>query len=75
MKGAEDKEVLEYAVNQNLIMITFDDDFTKFGKETHPEIIHITRRADYSKVAATIKELLQAPDQQDLENEVFMVSP
>lgn len=73
MKGSTDKEVLEYAKSNNLILLTFDTDFVR--KTSHKGILLVTSRDQYSKVAKAVKQTLETANTQDLKNEVFMISP
>jgi predicted nuclease of predicted toxin-antitoxin system len=75
MKGATDREILEYAAENNFVILTFDDDFTRFKQAQHPGILYIATRENYSEIVETVTETINVVDSEDLKNEIFIISP
>ena len=73
-KGAEDTKVLEKAIEENRVLITFDRDFNRPGKE-HPGIIRITKPARYELIANMVEELAEIFSKKDFQNTVVESSP
>jgi predicted nuclease of predicted toxin-antitoxin system len=74
IKGASDQKVLEKAVEEDRILITFDRDFSKPGKE-HNGVIRLTSVAEYSLIVKVINQLSQHFTSQDFQNTVIEASP
>ena len=74
IKGADDKEVLEKAVSENRILVTFDSDFLK-PETDHPEVIRITRPDRYKVIVRLVENLLETFSSKDFQNTVVEVSP
>ena len=73
-KGAEDSEVLQKAVEEERVLITFDRDFNKPEKR-HPGVIRITRPDRYGVIADMIEELAETFSRKDFKNTVVESSP
>lgn len=73
-KGAEDREVLQKAIREERILVTFDDDFSDLEK-THPGVIRITSVAEYGLIVSLVVDLADSFSKQDFENTVVEVSP
>lgn len=73
MKGSTDEEVVEKSCELNLPVLSFDNDFFRFGD--HQGILHITQRTNYNLVCNAIKEALENIEAQALENSVISINP
>lgn len=74
IKGASDSEVLNKAVDEDRILITFDRDFSNPEKE-HLGIIRITSVAEYDLIVRVVDQLSQHFTPEDFQNTVVEASP
>jgi arginase family enzyme len=74
IKGADDTEVMEKAVSERRVLVTFDSDFLEPGAE-HPGIIRVTRPDRYEIIVELVENLLETFSPQDFHNTVVEVSP
>lgn len=74
-KGISDSEVLEKALSESRVLITFDSDFSKIDSSKHCGVIRITSLATKSKVVKMIEEISDNFSVEDINSSVVEVSP
>ncbi|MFB6147337.1 MAG: DUF5615 family PIN-like protein [Candidatus Nanohaloarchaea archaeon] len=74
MKGATDQEVLEKAVEEERVLVTFDRDFTRVERN-HCGIIRFTSTASYRKLAEIVEHISETFAEEDMDNTVVEASP
>lgn len=73
-KGISDREVLEKAVRENRVLITFDRDFSDVSG-SHPGIIRVTSVAEYGVIVRMVEDISESFTSSDLEDTVVEASP
>ena len=74
MKGVSDEKVIDKAVDEELVLITFDRDFSSIKRE-HPGVIRIIRPERYKLITDMIEELSNTFSEKDFKNTVVEASP
>ena len=74
IKGASDSEVLDKAVDEDRVLITFDRDFSNPERE-HPGIIRLTSVAEYDVIVKVVNQLSQHFTSEDFQDTVVEASP
>jgi predicted nuclease of predicted toxin-antitoxin system len=72
-KGSTDREVLEKSRELEIPILTFDNDFFKY--DSHPGIMHITQRTNYSIIAKAVKDIREKTEKEEVEDSVLRVNP
>jgi predicted nuclease of predicted toxin-antitoxin system len=72
-KGVSDEEVVEMARDRNLVIVTFDRDFSDAGAENG--VIRLTSPEVYDAVVDAIIDIVESVSEEEMKDTVIEVSP
>lgn len=73
-KGISDEKVLDKAVEENRVIITFDKDFSEIDRD-HPGVLRITSPDRHDIIVEMIEEISSSFTEDDFRNTVVEASP
>lgn len=73
-KGISDRQVLEIALDQDRVILTFDDDFSR-TELSDAGVIRLTSPEEYDLVVDAVKDITDSVSSEDIESTVVEISP
>lgn len=73
LDGSPDTRLLEFAEEENRVIVTQDSDFLKFSEKQHPGIIFLTEPVNIGDITKELAKQLEKFEPEDLENAVIYI--
>jgi len=73
LDGAPDSEILEFAENDNRVIVTQDSDFLELDGEQHSGIVFLTEPVGIGNLTRELARVLENFEPGDLENSVVYI--